>query len=262
MCKDIQEIIKNALAFLNKENKDMAKMTDQENEILKAAVSINVPKVSRKIYEIIIHCSDSPWGDVDIIRQWHTWPKDLSNGKVKYLGKTYKNREALPPEVQKLKGRGWSDIGYNYVITNGWPDYNSKKEEEWHAHYDGLISPGRKLNRIGAHCLGHNKNSIGICLIGKASDNYKVFGKVGFTLSQFNSLKSLIIASMMVYPIRFDHVYPHYEFSTKTCPCFNPYKLIVTPLEKTIKKFQKINGLTVDGIIGPNTRKKLDEIYG
>ena len=43
----------------------------------------------------------------------------------------------------------WEDIGYHYLID--------KK---------GKIYVGRSEKFIGAHVFGHNKNSLGICLIG------------------------------------------------------------------------------------------------
>ena len=47
---------------------------------------------------------------------------------------------------------GWDDIGYHYGI------------EAIGQHYEILI--GRMLNIMGAHCRGHNGNSVGICFIG------------------------------------------------------------------------------------------------
>lgn len=45
--------------------------------------------------------------------------------------------------------RGWKDIGYHYYITR-----------------DGAVHKGRALERVGAHCKGHNKHSIGVCYEG------------------------------------------------------------------------------------------------
>lgn len=47
------------------------------------------------------------------------------------------------------KRRGWRDIGYHYYITR-----------------DGLTHYGRPLWMSGAHCKGHNRDSIGICYEG------------------------------------------------------------------------------------------------
>jgi peptidoglycan hydrolase-like protein with peptidoglycan-binding domain len=45
--------------------------------------------------------------------------------------------------------RGWSDIGYNFLVRN-----------------TGAIYEGRGWDRIGAHCTNWNTSSIGVCLIG------------------------------------------------------------------------------------------------
>ena len=76
----------------------------------------------RKIDTIVLHCSATPEGravSVPTIRKWHTDPKP--------------------------KGRGWSDIGYHFVI--------GLKGEIW---------PGRPIGRKGTHVGGHNATSIGI----------------------------------------------------------------------------------------------------
>lgn len=120
----------------------------------------------RNIDKIVIHCSDSPQGrgdDVDTIRRWH-------------------------------KERGWSDIGYHYVIIE-----------------DGEIQVGRDLERSGAHAKGHNTGSIGICLIGRDS----------FTEEQFISLAGLVLGMMEQFDIELDNVLGHYQVSSKTCPNFD-----------------------------------------
>ena len=48
-----------------------------------------------------------------------------------------------------VEGRGWSDIGYHFYI-----DINGK------------IHKGRDIARMGAHCKGQNRNSIGVCYCG------------------------------------------------------------------------------------------------
>ena len=76
----------------------------------------------RAIEKLIIHCSATPRNKdftAEDIRDWH------------------------------VKGNGWSDIGYHFVIR-----------------LDGLIEFGRMVDRYGAHVKGHNLNSLGICYIG------------------------------------------------------------------------------------------------
>ena len=52
-----------------------------------------------------------------------------------------------------VNGNGWSDIGYHFVITE-----------------DGTIHEGRHINTSGAHCRGHNANSIGVCVTGNTNN--------------------------------------------------------------------------------------------
>ena len=54
------------------------------------------------------------------------------------------------------KARGWSGIGYHYVIRR-----------------DGRIESGRPVEQAGAHASGYNANSIGICLVGGINHNGK-----------------------------------------------------------------------------------------
>lgn len=141
----------------------------------------------REIKKIIVHCSASEFGNKERIKKWHT----VGEGNT--------------------KGRGWSDIGYHYVINNGKIHKGDKVGEHIE---DGFIEKGRAGYVAGAHCRGQNKDSIGICLIG----NYD------FTDNQYKSLVQLLNGLMEQYNLTINDVYGHYEFDThgKTCPNFNP----------------------------------------
>lgn len=45
--------------------------------------------------------------------------------------------------------RGFYDVGYHYIIRR-----------------DGTREKGRDIGAIGAHCIGHNHHSVGVCLVG------------------------------------------------------------------------------------------------
>ena len=79
---------------------------------------------------IILHCSDSDFGTKEIMDKWH-------------------------------RERGFSEVGYSYIICNGYIHKN-----EYDDNYNGLIQKGRELNKLQAHCKGYN-DYIGICLVGK-----------------------------------------------------------------------------------------------
>ena len=97
------------------------------------------------------------------------------------------------------KARGFKGIGYHYVIL-----------------LDGTVEVGRKENEIGAHCLGKNDYSIGICYIGglvnkKATDTR--------TPEQLKSMIELIKRLMDKYAGI--ELHGHNEFANKACPCFD-----------------------------------------
>ena len=135
----------------------------------------------RDIDKIILHCSATPEGrdvSVQTIREWH-------------------------------KQRGWSDIGYHYVVM-----------------LDGTIEEGRPLERQGAHVRGHNKGSIGICYVGGLDSDMKA--KDTRTDAQRASLSAFLEFLMVEYPKATLH--GHNEFAAKACPSFivkNEYKYII-----------------------------------
>ncbi|MGW3610607.1 peptidoglycan recognition protein family protein [Micromonospora sp. NPDC005163] len=58
-----------------------------------------------------------------------------------------------PRQIQDyhMRVRDWSDIGYNFLINS----------------VTGDLFEGRGWTVLGAHCAGHNTESIGVCIIGK-----------------------------------------------------------------------------------------------
>ncbi|MBO5780249.1 MAG: N-acetylmuramoyl-L-alanine amidase [Muribaculaceae bacterium] len=99
--------------------------------------------------------------------------------------------------------RGFDSIGYHYVI-----------------HLDGKVELGRPVERVGAHCVGHNRHSIGICYIGGVDD--RLHPTDTRTPAQRSSLRRLVADLKQ----RFPHasVYGHNEFAAKDCPCFDVRK--------------------------------------
>jgi len=88
------------------------------------------------------------------------------------------------------KERGFDGIGYHYVILE-----------------DGTVQNGRPEYWEGAHVKGHNKDTIGICLIGKNK----------FTFAQLQACRNMIREKFQESQIK-----GHYEFdSRKTCPNIN-----------------------------------------
>lgn len=101
-----------------------------------------------KPMDVVIHCSASAFGNAIQIDRWH-------------------------------RERGFTEIGYHYVILNG--HITPKK---FNKLFDGAIESGRpidddadfELDEKGAHTFGYNM-AVGICLIGNSgsfSSNQKI----------------------------------------------------------------------------------------
>ena len=103
-----------------------------------------------------------------------------------------------------MEGRGWSDIGYHFYID-----------------IHGEIKKGRDIAKIGAHCKGHNRNSIGICYCGGVEADGKT-PKDTRTSEQRKALVAVIRTLKAMYPEAI--VYSHNEFANKACPSFDATK--------------------------------------
>ncbi len=133
---------------------------------------------SFKPSQIIVHHSDSAdTGNVSWlqIKKWHTTP---------------------PPN-----GNGWSDIGYHagveLVESSGLSSYE--------------ILYGRPWYKQGAHCLGQNDKSLGICFVGD-------FDIAPPPEAQLICGAELIKLWMMMFEIDKSKIFPHKFFNATNCP--------------------------------------------
>ena len=167
----------------------------------------------RKVNKIVIHCTATKEGinvSPATIKQWH------------------------------LK-RGFSDIGYHYIIG-----------------IEGKINTGRPVSRAGAHVKNGNSDSIGISYVGGLDLNGKA--KDTRTDAQKASLIKILKVLKNIYPQASIHGHRDYspdkdgdgveehEFM-KQCPCYNAeeeaYELGLQPKSfkpKTKKVKDKLNG--------------------
>lgn len=160
----------------------------------------------QKLKNIILHCSDSAFGNVQLIDTWH-------------------------------KLRGWSGIGYHLVITNGYPTKENVNKLDYLHFLDGAVETGRindfndwiEDNEKGAHALGYNQNSIGICFILKKRE-------VGLSRKQLKSGIEVVQTLLIKNRLKPSSVLGHYEInSSKTCPDFDVSKFRqMLSLEKEI----------------------------
>ena len=100
--------------------------------------------------------------------------------------------------------RGFDCIGYHYVI-----------------YRDGSVHKGRDEQRIGAHCKGHNANSIGVCYIGGCATDGKT-AKDTRTTAQKVALVKLLRELRQRYPKAIIH--GHRDYAAKACPSFDATK--------------------------------------
>lgn len=106
------------------------------------------------------------------------------------------------------KARGWKDVGYHYAILPC-----------------GKVEEGRAEGEIGAHCQGHNKDSIGICLIGKfEKDNPDMQP----TKEQLESLEILLIDLCSRYDLQKIDILGHCDVMATECPGFDLHAWLAT----------------------------------
>lgn len=81
---------------------------------------------------------------------------------------------------------------------------------QYYIEKDGKLYQARKDNEEGAHTIGQNKNSIGVCLAGN-------FDATLPTEAQKATLKKLLTEKMAEWGIPKEKIVPHRKFAVKTC---------------------------------------------
>ena len=127
------------------------------------------------------------------------------NEIIVHCAATREGRDFTVEDITRWhKARGFATIGYHYVI-----------------YRDGSIHEGRPLEQIGAHCVGHNKHSIGICYIGGCASDGKT-PKDTRTPEQKEALLALLRRLKARFPNATIH--GHREFAAKACPSFDAFR--------------------------------------
>jgi N-acetylmuramoyl-L-alanine amidase len=135
----------------------------------------------REIKRVILHCTATTEGkdySVETIRKWH------------------------------LK-RGWSDIGYHYLI-----------------YLDGSINLGRPVFKQGAHVKSENKDSIGIAYVGGVDKD----GEPKDTMTLYQDIAFMRLFEALSVTFGKLDLHGHNEFSNKACPSFDvqeKYKFLI-----------------------------------
>ena len=129
----------------------------------------------------------------------------IINEIIVHCAATREGRDFTVEDITRWhKARGFATIGYHYVI-----------------YRDGSIHEGRPLEQIGAHCVGHNKHSIGICYIGGCASDGKT-PKDTRTPEQKEALLALLRRLKARFPNATIH--GHRDFAAKACPSYDAFR--------------------------------------
>jgi hypothetical protein len=143
---------------------------------------------------IVIHHSATPDGrtfDAEAIRRFHTSWRD--GGEI-----------VTHEEAAALKAKGvtvtppWKDTGYHFLVelVDGRPQ--------------GIV--GRPLTMSGAHCIGRNNDSLGVCVIGN-------YDRIEPDAEVLDYLVSHVLKPLMeTFNIPRERILFHREMEVKTCP--------------------------------------------
>jgi len=126
----------------------------------------------RQLKKIILHCTATREGqelEITTIDHWH-------------------------------RKRGWSEIGYHYVI-----------------YANGFIATGRDIRKKGAHVKGENHDSVGVAYVGGLDQNLVPTDTM--TMKQELAFLHLVNSLRVVFGEL--SVHGHNEYSSKACPSFN-----------------------------------------
>ena len=98
--------------------------------------------------------------------------------------------------------RGWRMIGYHYVVRR-----------------NGTVEKGRTEETTGAHCVGHNAHSIGICYEGGLDKDGNPADTR--TPAQKRTLENLLRSLATDYPEAEIIGHRDLPWVKKSCPCFD-----------------------------------------
>ena len=134
---------------------------------------IEIPFTRRRITHICNHCAATPEGkhfDANDINAWH-------------------------------KARGWSGIGYHFVVL-----------------LDGTIEFGRPIGQTGAHVKGKNTGSVGIAYVGGVTQDGN---RAKDTRTQAQKAAMLWLNQELADMYGVSRISGHNEFAPKACPSFD-----------------------------------------
>ena len=134
---------------------------------------------------------------------------------IHHIGNT--DKDVCAADVHKWHlARGWSGIGYHYLIRK-----------------DGTIERGRPRDMVGAHCFGENEHTLGINLVGN-------FEMARPTSAQLDSACVLVAGLCRLYsiPPSFFTIRGHRDYNNTACPGYYLYNELPQILAMVAKNVQ------------------------
>jgi len=131
----------------------------------------------------------------DIITPAYVWRGNLSyRSSTRYiiLHHAAADCTAEQTHLYHRDSKGWSGIGYNLFVG-----------------LDGKVYAGRPINAVGAHCVGYNANSVGICFAGN-------FETSTMSAAQIAAGKKAVAYARSYYPSAIIKL--HRELDATACP--------------------------------------------
>lgn len=155
---------------------------------------------------------------VKIIEQTYNWSGSLAQRTAtKYIILHHRagNGDVNSIHVQH-QNQGYTGIGYHFYVRK-----------------DGKIYRGRPLTAVGAHCLGNNSYSVGVCFEGN-------FESETMPEVQINAGQELVAYLKNLYPNT--EVKRHNDFNSTACPGKNfPFETIKKgEITMTVNEAKKI----------------------
>lgn len=142
---------------------------------------------------------------------------------IVHCSATPEGRDVTAADIRRWHiKQGWRHIGYHYIVR-----------------LDGRVEYGREVSQVGAHCVGQNVHSIGVCYIGGVNAAGKP--KDTRTPAQKKALTDLLGMLVRLYKCP---VYGHRDFAAKDCPSFdakNEYRYLYDEiLSQQVKEIQEV----------------------
>ena len=153
---------------------------------------------------IVKYLAQPHWRKWQGIILHHTWKPSLADWERNPDGGYWMN---VIDRYHRMKG--WKEIGYHFVVMP-----------------DGLIFVGRGLDKVGAHTVGQNERTIGVCLLGNFDDEI-------IEEPQWISMKYLLAFLLYRFDLKPTRLFFHRQFANKSCP---GKRLVLTDIRIVVEK--------------------------